>query len=967
MTPPSRRARRTALLALVFAMATLPAGAQGPDADWRTIELPHYRVHYPAPAEAWVIRVAARLESTRHVVSDLVGWTPEAVVDVLVVDPVGVANGSAWALPEHPRMVLFATPPEARSQVAFFQDWVELLVGHEQVHLTHLLRPARNRWGRWISAVVPVTPIARKAPRWVTEGYATLLEGKISGRGRPHAHLRSTVVRQWARSGRLPSYGRLASDRDSWLGMSMAYLVGSAYLQWLEDERGPEALPALWRRMTAREARSFDEAFRGVFGDSPAALYSRFTAELTHRALELEGALDGKLREGEVWQDFSWGTGPPAVSPDGQRIAFARTGRHSAPRLVVLATGPNEEAETKRRQRIEEILAADPDDVAPVDQGPLPREPEASLVLAASGAGAVPRWMPDGSVLFTQAVPDATGVLRWDLFRWWPGSGRAERMTRQADLRHVDPAPDGAWGAGLRVRWGSTEIVRVDLATGDLEPWIGAVPGVLLDSPRLSPDGGRLAYLRHGEGDWALRVRDVATGEDRALVTPEATTLAHPAWRSDGRHVYLDAGQDGLLDIRAVPVTEDAEAHRVTRSLAGAFAPAPTPDDEHLYYLSLDADGIDLRRLALDAATLQGIDLDLGPDLVPVVAPPPGKPIPIAVAEVPPSHPYGLGRPEAGVVPGLTLAPSGRALEVGVRLGDVVGRWNALALGAVAEPAGAQGLVLSGVWRGGPMTTSLSLFRSEESYADQPVAVAAGAGRGALDLDEQGVVIEAAWERFDRRGRWELAVDAGLSALEIPGDEDHDRRTARARVGWAGNWPGPVWALGLDAGLEGQRGTTADGDWTRTGARLALSAGREGSRLTVGGRVDRLDGDPTGVDRLRLGGTATSLRPPLADAHRFLESALPAGTASGNRGLRLWARLETPALPVAPFWRRYRLHDDGARGDWIDLTGFELALDTRPLPLLGLPAAQLRLGAAYVFDRTVQDEVTGWVVVVWRP
>ena len=49
----------------------------------------------------------------------------------------------------------------------------------------------------------------------------------------------------------------------------MAYLAGSAYLEWLAAKRGDSSLVHLWRRMTARRKRSFDEAFIGVYGDSP--------------------------------------------------------------------------------------------------------------------------------------------------------------------------------------------------------------------------------------------------------------------------------------------------------------------------------------------------------------------------------------------------------------------------------------------------------------------------------------------------------------------------------------------------------------------------------------------------------------------------------------------------------------------------------------------------------------------------
>src|SRR5438132_13587577 len=104
------------------------------------------------------------------------------------------------------------------------------------------------------------------------------------------------------------------------MGMSMAYLVGSAFLEWLEQRSGPDALRHLWARLTARQRRGFDQAFEGVFGERAERLYGRFTAELTDRAMELMKR--ETLREGELWQETKRESGDPAVSPDGTSLAM---------------------------------------------------------------------------------------------------------------------------------------------------------------------------------------------------------------------------------------------------------------------------------------------------------------------------------------------------------------------------------------------------------------------------------------------------------------------------------------------------------------------------------------------------------------------------------------------------------------------------------------------------------------------
>ncbi len=42
----------------LFAFIAVPAFAQAPHEEWRTIQTKHFRVHYPRPFEAWATRAA---------------------------------------------------------------------------------------------------------------------------------------------------------------------------------------------------------------------------------------------------------------------------------------------------------------------------------------------------------------------------------------------------------------------------------------------------------------------------------------------------------------------------------------------------------------------------------------------------------------------------------------------------------------------------------------------------------------------------------------------------------------------------------------------------------------------------------------------------------------------------------------------------------------------------------------------
>ncbi|MFI5142638.1 MAG: TolB family protein, partial [Thermoanaerobaculales bacterium] len=714
--------RQVALVLLTLGSSAV-VSAQGPDAAWRTLETPHFRVHYTAPAEPWTLRIAARLEAIRQSVIAEVGYAPPQVVDVVVGDPIAQPNGAAIPLLDTPRIVLWTSAPGPTAGLGEYTDWADLLAIHEETHIVHLLRPSRSPVQRVIEALLPLGPISLRAPRWVHEGYATLVEGRLTGSGRPNGDLRAAVLRQRARAGRLPTYRQMANDSQSWLGMSMAYLAGSAYLEWLEQRAGPDSLKHLWARLTAHADRSFDAAFEGTFGESPEKLYRRFTAELTWRAMEVERRLQPVQREGELWQDLAWTTGEPALSRDGKLMAIVLRDREKASRIVIWSTGANDEAEKKWRRREETLARRDWEDVTAVRSKPLARKPLHELVTRNGAEPSSVRFMPDGrSVLFVRFEPDGRGVLHPDLFRWAFETDAVTRVTRLADTREADPSPDGAWAVAVRNRFGFSQLVRVDLATGAVTDLTPPSLETVCASPRLSPSGQRIVFDRHEEGAWSLLVRELATGRELKLAVPPRATAAAPAWSADGTRIFASLGHDGFVDVTNFASHGDGSV-LVTATAGAALAPAPTPDGAGVFYLSLQAEGLALRYLAFDASPAPAETVNLPADLAPAVRPVPSTQSQMATAAVAPGHDYGVGRQELMPLLAGTVSPSARLWELGLRSGDVVGRLDLLAVGALAETAGPRGGLLGATWREWPVAIALQAFDAKERPSAQPRSV----------------------------------------------------------------------------------------------------------------------------------------------------------------------------------------------------------------------------------------------------
>jgi len=925
------RRRVLGVATLVVALGAGGAAAQGPESDWRVLESERFRIVYEAPAEAWTRSLAARLDAIRTAVEDEVGSATTERIDVLVADPLASANGSAWPLLARPRMVLWTTPPAASSPLAHSTAWSELVAVHETAHLAHLLRRSRHPVRRALEGrLLPVGVLSTRLPRWTIEGYATLLEGRLTGSGRPNSALRAAVLRARARAGRLPGYAALEGDDEAFLGRSMAYLAGSRFLEWqIGRSSVDEPLRALWAAATARADRGFAAAWERVFGESPRTSWARFVAESAAEALAEERRRAPELREGEVWLDLAGATTSPSVAPSGDRVAAIVRRPREPEALVEWSLDP-----PRPRPRTEK--PADPLDPPAAPRPPRDR-PEMARRVAPAGVSFLDlRFLPGGDSLLVSALFTGADGRRHADLAIWGGRRELDRRTRRADLRAADPAPDGRRAVAVRWRHGASQLVVVDLATGADRALGDATVDATHDAPRISPDGRRLAWLEHRAGRWRLRVASLDLDAAR-LGAPIEPALpfggepSHLAWRFDGSHVYVSSAGGDSIEIDAVAVTERARSHRVTRSLDAALAPAPSPDGRTLFYLGLDADGLDLRRLQLDAATAQDAASGASGDAETSVRR-------FAVDELGDSRPYGFGQTELTPIVAGQVGSIDGTLEAGLRAGDLVGRWEATLLAAARGRAGRGGVALAAAWRG--ERTRLGLHLAEIERAGERSSV------GEVD--------------FARRTTWTggfLEVRAGAARVrpDVAGADSLTRLGLRAEIGQRIR----VGELELVPGAAIERiDTRSEGPSDVDAIRLGLAMRHR--RFALGLEAARVDGAEPGT--VRLGGAPSSLAPWLLEPARIDQPALAPGTLAGRRVDSLALRLAPGSGPLAVIAERHRVTAAPPdTDDRLDLVGVELRLATPPRPLVALPALELHVGVANVVAGPSEGSTRWWL------
>jgi hypothetical protein len=918
---------------LLLTLAALPAAAAEdvtapPSGAWRTFETPHFRVHFPARDEVWARAVAGRLEAVRAEVLEIVGHAPEGRTDVVLAEPIGRAGARALPFREGPRMVLFPTPPTADGLTSF-ADWLTLAIGHEQAHLAHLSSPPESKVLGFASRVLPIYPVVLQLPPWLTEAYAIYVESRLACAGDPQRPLHRLLLRRLAARGALPGPGDLGGATD-WPGIEKSELVGAAFVAWLERRHGRGSLAGVWRRMTAGLPRSFQSSFAATFGTRVEDEYARFVAELEAEA-EAAGA-PGDLGEGRplpapVRTGLAW-------APDGHALVLEEIPATRRPRLVVVT----------------------PEDAEPLASSSLGED-----------APAHPRWLADGSLLFSRTRTEGSRGAHHDLFRWWPGEGREQRLTRGADVTAADPSPDGSWAVALWQSSAGTALMRVDLSTGDVEPLTEPSLDTLVDAPRIGPEGRRLAYLRHRGDGWRLIVRDLASGAERDLGGGELGVLAAPAWSPDGRWLVVTAAASrDRLGLEAWPAGGGVR-RRLTPPWEIATAGAPSPDGKELAYLALGEHGLDLRRRPW------------APEEAPAASKPAGAgaaadgcSIPEGASEDGPGRPYGLGPATYSSVLGGVASPSALHYVGGFRAGDVIGRWEAVAVAGVSDEGAESGGIVSATWRGWRLPVVFHGYSVERRPSRQPENVP-GLGR-SLDLLERGFALQTSWRR-DRHDRTFALTGALLTHRLDPAPLDGEKierfaLLVRAEEERRFALPGRG-VLTLGGRLEGVRGVTDSDDWWRAGGgiRLGLTTPLGSASLyhvEVGWQGLREDGAERLFDRLALGGTPSSLVPADLDLGRVYEPALPAGTAIGDRWQKLSLSIGREQIPARLIYARQRMWDEGGRrGDWLDLAGIEISLDRGARPLVRLPSSRIRVGAAYVLDAPFRHQTMVWAGISW--
>ena len=795
------------------------------------------------------------------------------------------------------------------------------------------------------------------------EGYATYVEGRITGSGRPNNAWRAAIIRQFAHEGRLPSYATARAPLGAGKPGSFAYLVGSAYLEWLARREGDSSLVALWRRSTAVTDRSFDEAFRGVYGDSPADLYGHFAAEVGANAVGLERALASQGNvEGTLVQRLARTPGDPAVSPDGRHVAITVRRTDEPSQLVVWKTA--DEPDSALDQRRARQLKRDPQDVPDRQFYPRPKAPVITLEAPDGAPFEQPRWFADArQLLVVRRTPLADGTLRGDLYVWNAENGNLRQVTHGAGIQDADPSRDGEWAAATRCAHGWCDLVRIDLASGAIRVIRAGSITRNYYRPRISRRTSEILAGEQLADRWRIALVSPSTGELRYADPDDGVSRYDASFAPDGRTIVATSEAGGIPELERIDTT--AHSERLT-SVTGAAVGADVAPDGAVWFLSLFARGYDLRRLSdsvpvvpapsLRAALLDSASPTLPPPLARRLDDSSRRP---PLAPIGQDHAYGLGPSRLRYFPGASSGIGGTTVELGLLRSDPVGRFGMLLLGAAGAPALPQGGALTITSNASRTALSASGWVSHEA----PSRVFAPALAEGLDLSRIGGALRV--DRLHVGDGWDvggaLAALAESRSVTLLGQST--RRAALALVSGGARQRSDASRFEERIALIGEAGGVDSAAYLRHRGMFVFATG-SGTQPLATFRLSfgNVSGRGASLERFVLGGLPSPLMDSLFDVRRVSLPAYPIASLSGTSFTAYRVGIPVSALELFYSGGTTDLFRHQLRA-----YGGEFRQSVPSVAALGTPDVDLATGVARAVDTPMKGDWQFYLTVRLRP
>ncbi|OGC05062.1 hypothetical protein A2276_03855 [candidate division WOR-1 bacterium RIFOXYA12_FULL_43_27] len=549
---------------LTFVISSHGATWLDPSYKWKTIETPHFSIHYPKQLEEIAKGFAPEAEGIHNRLSPLFRHTPEWKTNVVLVDNYDYGNGMTTVIP-NPLVILYVTDLGSNLSPYSYKEWLKYVFLHEYTHVLHLdtieggAQLTKLLFGRILF------PNAL-SPRFIVEGLAVYMESHYGSGGRVfnprfEAQMRVDILEK-----KLKTIEQASMTTIYWPGGNLSYIYGAYFIEYLAEKYGEEKLFRL-----SREYGDYilydgiESCFRVIFGKKLADLWQDWLADLDKKYA------DYKTKEiVPTFTSSGYYNLQPAWSDNSDDLYYTHRDFGSYPliRRLNLSSGKD--------TKVAELSAFD----------------DSMSILK-------------NRLLFSKPQYYNNFYYYKDLYLMDLASSKISRLTfgeRTADPA-FSPLEDEfvftKLNQGGRSLWLYDLKAKIRRQIGDEDPSISYF------APVFSPDGKKIAAAKKSSGDQSIYLLDYTKGWEKKIA--DFGLCGNPFFSPDGEYLLFDSDRSGTGNIYAYRLS-DQKIFQVTDVPGMAIMPKVSPDGKKLAYVNYSSRGYDIAVVPLDP--LQWVEPD---------------------------------------------------------------------------------------------------------------------------------------------------------------------------------------------------------------------------------------------------------------------------------------------------------------------------------------------------------------------
>jgi Tol biopolymer transport system component len=562
--------------------ASLALAKFDPAFTWKTLETPHFEIHYHQGEDDIAGRTAIIAEDVHDRLVPLIKWNPKGRTHIVLVDASDESNGFSTPFPYN-RITLFITRPVGQPGFGTieYDEWLRLLITHEYTHTLHLdmvngvPSVLQDIFGRLYFPNLFES-------LWIIEGLATYEETEQTSGGRGRSPGSEMIIRTAVLEDNFPSLGQATVFPDFWPSGEVPYLFGEGFTRFIAEKYGKDKLTEIYTNYSRYVLPFFVDANgEQTLGKWYSDLWKEWLSELRGRYARVREDLAAKgLTSSLPLTKRGFINVAPALSPDGRRIAYTVSNADEFPGIYLMNADGTED-----HKLVENTFSS-----------------------TASGESIA--WSPDGrGIFYTKEEINRNTNLYNDIYFYDLKKGAEIRVTRGLRARDPYPSPDGKKLVFVINKLGKTRIALAEIPGKEGEQigekdiiWLTRESDLLYETPRFSPDGTRIAVSVWQPGGytdiWILDNRGVKVEE----LMHDRANDGSASWSADGRFIYFSSDRTGIFNLYSYELATK-KIYQITNVLGGAFSPVPSLDGRTLLFASYSSHGYDIHQLPMNATS----------------------------------------------------------------------------------------------------------------------------------------------------------------------------------------------------------------------------------------------------------------------------------------------------------------------------------------------------------------------------